>query len=425
MHERTTAEMETEMTVAEHKHSRPIPTANAETPDLGTAWTKFADDVKGLGPWLASQQGVPQGEKMIESDGYRYLATLLYAGLDIHVLNGDPDRPQWSPSFTCYARYGGDTPDGVYHGAPVDPNGTYRVIGKAQGGLPITANFQTMSGLWQPGMPNKPAKTQDIQNLNSDPDGNFELIVGGPQRKSNYLPLDPSITHLVARQYISDDRRQKLYKLSIDRIDQPLTIPRASDDPAALAKKLDTAVGYVKLVSSAYLDLMRFALSAMNALKLLPEAAKAAVGGNAQNRYYCGSWDLIDNQALLIEVTPTKARYWSIVAQNVWMQAFAHESIPSSINIDSAVRDTDGKIRVIVSAQDPGYANWICTGGLRIGPLVVRWNQTEGEERMETKLVNFDEISQAMPAKSTKVAPEDRQQQLQDLRSHILRRYGR
>jgi hypothetical protein len=416
------------MTVAEDKHSRGISTANAQTaqsPDLGAAWTKFTDDLQALGPWLVSQQGVPQGEKLIESDGYRYLASLLYAGLDIHVLDGDPDRPQWSPSFTCYARYGGDTPDGVYHGAPVDPNGTYRIIGKAQGGLPITANIQTMSGWWQPGMPNKTVKTQDILNLNLDPDGNFELIVGGPQRKRNYLSLDPSITHLMARQYISDDRKQKLYKLSIDRIDQPLSIPRTSEDPAALAKKLDNAVGFVKEMSSAFLNTMRFSLSAKNALKPLPEAAKAALGANAQNSYYGGSWDLNDNQALLIEVTPTKAAYWSIVAQNVWMQGLAHESIPAFINMDTAVLDTDGKIRVIVSAKDPGYANWICTGGMRIGLFAVRWNQKEGEERMEAKLVNFDEISQAMPGNSAKVTPEDRQQLLQALRSHILRRYGR
>ena len=79
----------------------------------------------------------------------------------------------------------------------------------------------------------------------------------------------------------------------------------------------------------------------------------------------------------------------------------------------------------IVSAKDPGYANWICTGGLKIGMITVRWNEKEGEEHMEAKLVSFQKISEAMPAKSAKVNPEDRQLLLQDLRSHILRRYGR
>lgn len=92
------------------------------------------------------------------------------------------------------------------------------------------------------------------------------------------------------------------------------------------------------------------------------------------------------------------------------------------------VRDGVGNpdpVRVIVSAKDPGYANWICTGGLRIGMITVRWNEKEGEEHMETKLVNFDQISEAMPAKSAKVNPEDRQLLLQALRTHILSRYGR
>lgn len=234
-----------------------------------------------------------------------------------------------------------------------------------------------MSGWWQPGMPNKTVRTQPIQNLKLDPDGSFELIVGGPPREGNYLALDPDITHLMARQYISDDRTQKLYKLSIDRIDQPLSIARASDDPAALAKKLDNAVGFVKEISSAYLSIMRFAISTKNGIKPVPEAAKAALGANAQNSYYGGNWDLSDDQALLIEVTPTKAAYWSIVAQNFWIQGLPYDSIPSFINLDTAVPDADGKIRVIVSAKDPGYANWICTGGLRIGMITVRWNEKE------------------------------------------------
>ncbi|MFY9938564.1 MAG: hypothetical protein WAK33_16915 [Silvibacterium sp.] len=57
--------------------------------------------------------------------------------------------------------------------------------------------------------------------------------------------------------------------------------------------------------------------------------------------------------------------------------------------------------------------------------ITVRWNEKEGEEHMEAKLVSFQKISEAMPAKSAKVNPEDRQLLLQDLRSHILRRYGR
>lgn len=126
------------MAVKAHEQSTAGPTATAQTaqsPGLGAAWAKFGDDVKALGPWLMSQPGVPQCDEQIEADGYRYLATLLYGGLAIHALNADPDRPQWSPSFTAYARYAGDTPDGVYHGAPVDPHGIYRVEGKAQGGV--------------------------------------------------------------------------------------------------------------------------------------------------------------------------------------------------------------------------------------------------------------------------------------------------
>ncbi|NES75313.1 MULTISPECIES: DUF1214 domain-containing protein [Okeania] len=387
-----------------------------------TAWDDFSKQIGELGPWLMSQEGVPQDDPQIHSDGYRYLATLLNVGLDIHLLNADPDRPQWTVTFTNYARYGGDQRDGTYHSTQIDPSGVYRIIGKAQGGLPATATIQTMSGWWTPGLPNKTVKTQSIFDFDLEPDGSFEMIIGGPSRSGNYMELTPDITHLMARQYIPDDSRGNLYALRIDRIDRPLTVPKEYDKPEALAEKLSNVTGFIKNLALAYLDTSRLAISMPNALEPLPDDLKADLGASQENEYYIGSWNLSEDEVLLIEIVPTEAAYWSVAAHNFWFQGLEHSSIPVQINNQDVVTDTDGKVRIIVSELDPGYANWIATGGLRIGVLAARWNFKKGNEKIETRTVKIEALDTFMLPDSLKLSAKEREQQLyhQDENPHPL-----
>lgn len=398
------------------------PTADTE---LQKSWNQFADKIRELGPWLMSQPGVPKDDPQVRSDGYRYLATLLYVGLDIHLLNADPNRPQWTPTFTEYAGYGGDQHDGVYHSTQIDPSGTYRIVGRARGGLPVSATIQTMSGWWTPGMPNKTVKTQSVSGFELEADGSFVLFLGGPKRNGNWMALTPDITHLMARQYIADDSRQRPYALRIDRIDTPPSVPEESDTPRALAKKLRNATGFVKLLASSYLVTSRQAMESRNKLKPLSPEDRAALGASLDNNYYRGSWDLGADEALLIEITPTQAVYWSVSACNFWLQALPQASSPSEINNLDAVKDSDGKIRVVVSNRDPGYANWLATDGLKLGILVARWTLRKGEEHIVTRKVAFNELPSLMPKDSKRLTAAERQAQLQTLRTRVLTRYGR
>jgi hypothetical protein len=74
--------------------------SSSQNVGLQKSWDQFAEDVKDLGPWLMSQEGVLRDDPQVQSDAYRYLATLLYVGVDIHLLNANPDQPQWTPTFT-------------------------------------------------------------------------------------------------------------------------------------------------------------------------------------------------------------------------------------------------------------------------------------------------------------------------------------
>lgn len=386
-------------------------------------WQMMSEEIAELGPWLMSQPDVLREDPQVVLDGYRYLSMLLYAGLKNHLLNADTDRPKFITNFDDLVGYTGDHRDGIYRTANIDPNGTYRVVTRPQGGLPATATLQTMTGFWQPGLGGKTVLTKNLYDFSGSSDGSYEIIFSKEQQGVNHFPLDDIATGILMREYTADDEKQKPFALTIERIDQPLTVPKESDSQQSLNKKIDNAVGMVKVVATQFLNLTRICRSEINGIKLLEDAS--AFGGSQENKYYMGSWELDDDEALVIEVKPIEAAYWSISGLNFWAQGLSHSDIPGEINNYGAVVDPDNYVRIVVSHEDPGYANWISTGGLRVGLLLGRFNFIKEEEQVTYSKINIQEIEEVMASNSAKVTPEERVRQLEKTRMGVLRRYNR
>ena len=60
------------------------------------------------------------------------------------------------------------------------------------------------------------------------------------------------------------------------------------------------------------------------------------------------------DEALLIEVEPPEALYWSVALGNYWWETIDYANHQSSLNGFQAVLDDDGVFRAVVSRRDPG-----------------------------------------------------------------------
>jgi len=391
---------------------------------LAREWQMMAEKIAELGPWLMSQPDVLKDDPQVVSDGYRYLATLLYGGLHNHLLNADVQRPKFISNWDDLAGWTSNSRDGIYRCANIDPNGTYRVVCKPQGGLPVTATFQAMNNFWVTEKGGKTLSTRNIYDYKAEKDGSYKVILSKTQPVSgNHFLIDDSTTAIVVREFIADDETQKRFSVSIERIDQPLTIPSESDPEERLAEKLNNAVNMVKYAASVYLNMTRMMRQTVNGIKVVEDRAKFA--GSLENKYYSGSWDLGPDEALVFEMKPLKAQYWSITATNFWNQALSATDIPGEINNFGAVTDPDGKIRILITHKDPGYVNWISTGGLKVGNINIRLNFLEEEEELTCKKVSLTDLGTVMAANSVKMTPEEREKQLRKTRMGVLDRYNR
>jgi len=391
---------------------------------LAREWQMMAEKIAELGPWLMSQPDVLKDDPQVVSDGYRYLSTLLFVGVHNHLLNADTDRPKFISNWDDLAAWGCNQRDAIYRCANIDPSGTYRVVCKPQGGLPVVATFQAMNNFWVTEGGGKTLSTKNIYDYKASSDGSYEVILSKAKPDyENFFQLSDSTTGIIVREYLADDETQKRFSVSIERIDQPLTIPSESDPEERLAEKLNNAVNMVKYAASVYLNMTRMMRQTVNGIKIVEDRAKFA--GSLENKYYSGSWDLGPDEALVFEMKPLKAQYWSITATNFWNQALSATDIPGEINNFGAVTDPDGKIRILITHKDPGYVNWISTGGLKVGNINIRLNFLEEEEELTCKKVSLTDLGTVMATNSVKMTSEEREKQLRKTRMGVLDRYNR
>ncbi len=150
-----------------------------------------------------------------------------------------------------------------------------------------------------------------------------------------------------------------------------------------------------------------------------------AMGAAAENRPVMGSWQLGDDEALVVEVEPPKGLYWSYSLGNPWWETIDYGKHQSSLNGHQAVVDDDGLVRVVIAHRDPGVANWLDTAGHSEGPVILRCVRTETAPVPETRVVPFADIDAALPAGTRRVTAEARAAVIEARRRAVSRRFVR
>jgi hypothetical protein len=196
-------------------------------------------------------------------------------------------------------------------------------------------------------------------------------------------------------------------------------------DPAASLARQIEALGTVVIESVKFWwDIEEMGRNAgLNAFR--DPNARTDMGGAAENVSQWGSWELADDEALVIEVVPPSARYWSLAMGDQWWESLDYAGHQTSLNGHQAVLDADGAFRAVVAHRDPGVANWLDTVGNRRGPMIFRWLSAEHLPPVTTRVVPFDELDTALPAGTARVTAGQRAAVVAARRAAVSRRFGR
>jgi hypothetical protein len=86
--------------------------------------------------------------------------------------------------------------------------------------------------------------------------------------------------------------------------------------------------------------------------------------------------------------------------------------------------DGDGKVRLILCHDDPGFHNWVDTQHFERGNLTYRSLLSSSPSTFATRLVKRPLLAQALPADSATVTREQRVAALHERFHAIRQRYG-
>ena len=334
-----------------------------------TAWRELLDTLGGLDRAFIEGDRAVTDDRHI-ADGYRMLATTLGVAFDTYLF-AEPSRPQWvelNTPFRRDRRWGGDNTDAYYFMCPVDPKRRYRISGNKGDSVyfSVTAYNEPSPGAWSDRVV---ALIRD-DDLDVDHDGNFSF---------DYGPTDDGVV-LVTRDYQADPLTGRPVSWRIEALDEPDPIRHGDAETAAKLRAsaawLRTMFAIVPLAVGVRVDdahtlgheISQFA----NQFADPYQVPDANFGWSARDACYAyGSFELSDDEALVVTHRPPVCRFWNLVVWNQFMAGVT--DLRTSVNGYSAVPNSDGSVTVVISRGMTAHPNSITTVDYPRGNLAFRW----------------------------------------------------
>ena len=393
-----------------------IAEASTDTPasgdvDLPAAWSSLLRQLESAAQLVGSD---PASRNRVDlAAGMRHLLVLLAAGIH-EALRFDPD-PILSvqrASTNDVVTWGMECPDCLYTRATLHGDESYRLFGNR--GTARYVGLQTMNGI---------ASTANalVDELDTDGDGNFEVVLSGREHDGNWMRIEGAHPTLTVRHFFYDWDTEVPSSLRIERIGDRAQRKVPTIDPDHVVSRQLAALG--DFVHDNLEFFLQFGAAAPPN-GFLPPIDRTAMGAAAENKPVIGRWELRPNEALILEVEPPQGVYWSYSLGNPWWETIHYGRHQSSLNAHQAVVDSDGLVRVVLCGRDPGVANWLDTAGFSNGAMILRCVRTTTAPTPSARVVSFDAISSALPADTLRITADERASVLERRRHAVHERFA-
>src|SRR5215475_8591107 len=334
------------------------------------------------------------------AEGYDYLAGSIRASLTL-AWAYQRDFPFFVASTGPYTKLGLDNPDTLYFHAYLRDDCEYVVTGHR--GSTADLSFQVLGGDYSPVQVPDSLTAFDDRAIEIADDGTFELRFGpaiaNPGR--NYFTLGEGSAMLIVREVYSDWTSEQRGTIAIRRADTTGAAPPPAE-PSALAKRYGVAG---KILLSRLRTFLAF--PEWFYLKLpvntLTEP-RSTPGGLSTQFSAVGHYDLAEDQAMIVAVPAAGkdvAPYQGIQLGSMWYVSLDYINHQTSLTADQARIDPDRRLRFVISARDPGVANWLELTGRRRGYVQIRWQRLTREltakDGPQVEVVPFTRIAERLP----------------------------
>jgi hypothetical protein len=320
-------------------------------------------------------------------EGYEYLSGRIRMAMQT-AFDYDLDRPLFINPTHQFSRQGLDNPDAIYFNANLREGVSYVIHGRR--GTSADLSFQVMGGSYSADSAATSLMAFDDRELEKDADGNFEFT---------YV-AEPGAKTLIVREVFNDWDTEERGTLWIEREDT-IGQPAKELTQSLLAKKYEVAAR--SLVGSiqtwfAFPHFFQYK-EPVNTLT----APQSTPGGLASQRSSIGHYELAADQAMILTLPRCDdCAYQGVQIGSDWYASTDYETHQTSLTKAQAVTDPDGKMRFVISEQNPGIANWLETTGHTTGAMMLRWQRLERDLTQDAdgpviEVVPFVDVQQHLP----------------------------
>ena len=398
---------------------------------LRDAWKQFCERLQAAGDRVFKDYNPPA--PLHRADAFRFLTQNLGQAFDLALETKNTRYPVLHTFVTPFCKLGGDCADFVYQQAWIDGASVYKISGNRGTARFLNFTVQGPRPEKQPGTewPSLNEPFGDIPEANlfghqleTQWDGSFELFIGGARRGPNWLPTTPGSRKLFLRQGF--DRWTELpARMRIERVD--MTEPRPVPTPTDMVQAMDWAGRFLTGTMNDWPDHpYQYSGGVVDSVNVnaFPEARADAASDRRRGRAAANMcWQLAADEALILEFNSHDG-FWMMTNMGVFFNSMDYLYRPVSYTPSRTKVDADGKIRLILSHDDPGFHNWMDTQGFERGNVTYRNLMSEAQAVFRTQVVKRSRLADALPPDTAKVSPEQRVRQMRERFDGIRQRYG-
>jgi hypothetical protein len=375
------------------------------------AWRRFVQTLAATGEkFLASEtaEGNPsaaEGVRHLATSAICWLAAGFHAELDTGLYRLNDFLTPW----------GGPNADNVYRHAKIDDQGTYRLRGFMHSceefllALRIGNMHQAEYGTLGE------ASATDLGLAAGD---RIDILLspsGEGTAESVGVAIPPGARMIAIREYYYDWRPLEPATMVLERLSGR---PPAVDVSGALDEAGDQVERSVSFWDTYMVD----ARARGNDNTFIPPRREPK--GLAAMSYAFCFWALQPDEALVVRIPEPQSRYWSVqLYQLRWFEAL-DLARPTSLNHTQAATNGDGTVTFVLSAADPGLANWLDTEARPDGLLTLRcaWLSAPAP-KAETEVVKLADLDAVLGADAPRLDASGRAAQLAARRDHLRWRF--
>lgn len=358
------------------------------TPETTTAFHELLDALKGIDASFFQDGDRALRDEQSVLEGYKWIFSILQVANDVYLW-GDSARPRFVDIVGPYKKWGGDNADAYYQFFPVDPDRTYRISGRA--GDAVYFSLTVYGGPNDGRYTERLVGTVNNRLLDIAEDGSFELYVG-PARPEGYDgpfidTSDGDAVHAITRDYLNDPVDGRRVEWTVEPL-EPAGQFHLTD--AAVAKRLRAVTTWVRTQA----HMVPLELGVPNSVAepfLVEQVTYGWAAGDAA--YAMGSFDLDDDEALVIRGAWPDNAFWNVCLWNQFMHTYNYDYERVTLNGGQAAADPDGSYTLVIAHHDPGHPNWLSTQGHPAGRIWFRWFHPDRcPDPLDVAVVGLDDV---------------------------------